>query len=71
MIEVIITGITGSEPYNIWVSDNCPNENIQIFINTINDSDIPYTFQIPHPFEGSNFCLKIIDNDNCIICNCT
>lgn len=69
--EVLITGITGSQPYDIWVSDSCINENIQIFIGTINNSDLPYRFQIPQPFENVEFCLKIIDNDNCIICSCT
>ena len=69
--EVIITGVTGSEPYDVWISDFCPNESIQIFINTIDNSNIPYPFQIPQPFENTDFCIKIIDNDNCIICSCT
>jgi hypothetical protein len=69
--QVIITGITGTEPYNIWVSDTCPNESVQIYIDTINNIDLPYTFQIPQPFENTNFCLKIIDSNNCIICSCT
>jgi hypothetical protein len=72
--QVIITGITGTEPYNIWVSDTCPNESIQIYIDTINNIDLLppdyYTFQIPQPFENTNFCLKIIDSNNCIICSC-
>ena len=64
-IQISINNITGYEPYNIYVCNNPATT--CIYINTINDSDIPYSFDIPVIMESnSDFILKVVDNTECI-----
>lgn len=63
---ITITNLNGTEPYDIYLCDgsylNC------IFITTINDVDIPYTFLVPAPFLPlSTVSVKAIDNVGCEI----
>ncbi len=64
--EFTIQYITGTPQYNVYVCDdsgiNC------VYIDTINNLDIPYTKEIPSPYNSmSSFSIKIIDINGCEI----
>lgn len=64
--EFTIQYITGTPEYNVYVCDqnalNC------VYIDTINNFDIPYTKEIPAPYNSMlNFSIKIIDINGCEI----
>ena len=65
-IQVTINGVTGTSPYDVYV---CQFDGTGCFyINTITDSQIPYTFDIPSPYDNSNeYQLKVVDNSNCVL----
>lgn len=66
--QITITNLNGSEPYNIYLCDNTYNN--CIYMTTINDVDIPYSFLIPGVFESfTEVGVKAIDNNNCQIKN--
>lgn len=63
-VEVIINGITGQSPFNIYICQSggtgC------FFMDTITTTS--YQFNIPSPYDTSSaYMLKIIDANNCII----
>ena len=70
-VEITINSITnGSESYDLYVCDsslsNC------IYYSTIGDSDLPYTFFAPPPYDNlTEACAKIIDSNGCVITQCT
>lgn len=65
-IQVVISGLTGTSPYDVYI---CQNDGTSCFyIDRINSSNIPYTFDIPEPYNNSSsYLLKVIDNNNCIL----
>ena len=71
MVETVtINSITGTSDYDIWVSNGCAESEVKVYISTISDSDIPYTFNLPIAYQNSAFCVKIYDDNDCIICDC-
>ena len=67
---VTINTITGSEDFNVWISNGCLDTDVSIFIDTISNADIPYTFNVPATYQNSAFCVKIYDDNDCKICEC-
>lgn len=70
-VRVYINGITGgTEPYNIYI---CQPDNTSCFyIATIEDTNLPYEFDIPEPYDNSPaYLLKMIDTKGCIISGTT
>ena len=69
-VQVTINDISGATPYNIYI---CQNTGTGCFyISTITDSDLPYIFNIPQPYDtSSSYMLKVIDSNNCIISGTT
>ena len=67
---VRITDITGATPFDIWVCEDCSSNNCQ-YITTITTGDLPnYEFILPSNFEYlSSYTVRIIDDNNCVICN--
>jgi hypothetical protein len=66
-VKVFINGLTGgTEPYDVYV---CQPDNTGCFyISTIENSDLPYVFDIPPPYDVSvAYMIKLIDNKECII----
>jgi hypothetical protein len=65
-IQVTINSITAQEPYDIYI---CQSGGTGCFyISTINDSDIPYIFDIPTPYNNSeSYMLKVVDDNDCEI----
>ena len=62
---VTIDSITGQSPYNVYLCDvsfaNC------IYINTITDLDIPYTFEAPPLYDNtSSIVIRSVDDNGCI-----
>ena len=72
MSELVqILTISGEQPYNIWVCDFCGAGEQCIYIDTINQSNIPFTFNLPTLFiNSSGYCVKMIDNNGCETCEC-
>jgi len=65
-VDITINGLTGLSPYDVYVCDN-PNT-ICVYIDTINSGDLPYTFQVPEPWETmSSFTLQVTDSNGCNI----
>jgi hypothetical protein len=66
---VQISTITGATPFDIWVCEDCSPNSCQ-YIDTIETSDLPYSFILPVYYESlSTYTIRIIDNNNCVICN--
>jgi len=62
---ITIDSITGQSPYNIYLCDvsfaNC------IYMNTITDLDIPYTFEAPPLYDNtSSIVIRSVDTNNCV-----
>lgn len=71
MVETVtINSITGTSDYDVWVSNGCAESEVKVYIDTISDSDIPYTFNLPAAYQNSAFCVKIYDDNDCTICDC-
>jgi len=66
-VRVFINGVTGGlEPYDVYVCQ--PNNTSCFYITTILDSQIPYEFDIPIPYDVSPaYMIKLIDRNECII----
>jgi len=63
--QITINNIGGNDPYDIYVCDS--NFSNCVLHGTINQVDLPYTFNAPPPYEtGYTVYIKIIDSDNCI-----
>jgi hypothetical protein len=64
--QFTINYITGTPEYNVYVCDSTGLS--CVYIDTINNYDIPYTQTIPSPFDGlSEYVIKIIDINGCVI----
>lgn len=66
-VQVTINSLTGTSPYDVYICDgsvlNC------VYIATINLT--PYVFDVPAPLDiQSPLCVKVIDNNGCIITEC-
>ena len=67
-VQVTVNNITGSTPYQVYVCDSTLSS--CIYISQIQDTDLPYNFIIPQPFESLiNYSIKIIDVYGCEITN--
>lgn len=65
---ITITSLNGTEPYDIYLCNNSYGG--CIYINTIMDADVPYTFTVPSPFvSSSSVGVKAVDYHNCEIKN--
>lgn len=67
-VQVTISSITGSSPYDIYI---CQSGGTGCFYITTT-STVPYVFDIPTPYNTStSYMLKVIDANNCIITGIT
>ena len=65
---VTITSLTGSQPFDVYLCDNTYNS--CMYISTINNIDVPYSFLVTLPYLSLNEVgVKVIDNNQCIIQN--
>lgn len=64
--QYVINYITGTPEYNVYVCDNTGLN--CVYLATITNYDIPYTQDIPAPFDTmSSFIIKIVDINGCTI----
>jgi len=64
--QLTIISIDGIEPYNVYICDD--TYNMCVYVTTINDSDLPYNFLVPEPYNNlTSVGIKLIDNNNCEI----
>jgi hypothetical protein len=67
-VQVTVNNITGSTPYDVYLCDT--SQTTCIYINQITDSQLPYNFIIPQPFDTqSNYIIKLVDVYGCVIIN--
>ena len=64
--DITLNSITGQQPYDIYVCDlglsTC------IYIDTINNSSIPYTFQIPTVYSNlDSLVVRVVDDNDCLL----
>lgn len=65
---VTITSLTGTPSYDVYLCDNTYNN--CMYISTINNIDIPYSFLVTSPYLSlSEVGVKLIDNNGCEIKN--
>ena len=65
-VQVTINSLTGTSPYNVYICDttliSC------VYLATINDGDLPFTIEVPAPYDTMiDFSVKIVDANNCEI----
>ena len=69
--NVIIPSCTGNSPYEVWVCDDFNATATCVFIATITDSDLAYSFTLPPAYENIGFfCVKVIDSQGCVDYRC-
>jgi len=64
--QLTIEWITATQGYNVYICDTslitC------VYLATINDSDLPYTIELPPPFDNlTEYKVKIVDSKGCEI----
>jgi len=65
---ITIDTVTGVPPYNIYLCD--VNFNNCVYVDTIDNSNIPYNFQVPPIFENSqNYVIRIQGVGGCGVDN--
>jgi len=66
-IEITINTITGSTPdYDVYVCDTGMTS--CVYVSTIDNGDIPYTFEAPFIFNSfSQLNVKVVDDNGCEI----
>lgn len=69
MTEIVIYGLTGNTPYNIYV---CNEDGSSCYwLDNITDGDVPYSFVLPPPFDSiGNYFIKAVDVNDCEIIVC-
>lgn len=55
----------GTSPFFVYVCDL--NEENCIYIDEIEENDVPYEFEIPTGYQNSNFLVRLLDQNNCKI----
>ena len=61
--QITINSITATQGYNVYICDTslitC------VYLATINDSDLPYSIEVPSPYDTMTaFSVKIVDTKN-------
>jgi hypothetical protein len=65
-VNVIISGVTGQSPYNVYICDenviNCT------WVSQITSGQIPYSFELPFFYQStSDFAVKLIESNGCSV----
>lgn len=64
--SITINAVSGVSPYDIYICDISGNNCFYIATT----STIPYTFEIPTPYDQlTAYLLKLVDAQKCIITN--
>ena len=64
--QITINSITGVEPYYVYLCDQ--TQTTCVFITSITNADIPYSFQPPTIMDSYGvYVVRVIDSNPCII----
>jgi len=66
--EVIIQGLSGTPDFDVWICDDVTSGATCLYVTTITSA--PYTFDLPSQYEGTTFCVKIVDDTGCEVFRC-
>lgn len=61
--QITITSITATTPVSIYYC-NVSQSPTCVFVASV--SSFPYTFEVPDPYDLTNFYIEIIDNSGCV-----
>lgn len=62
--EIIINGITGVSPFDVYVCD--PTNTVCVYVNEFKSFEFPVTFEIPEVLSSlETFNVKTIDDNGC------
>lgn len=65
-IQITITGLSGSSPYDVYTCDT--GYTSCIYVSSITSGSIPYSFDLPFVQEGMDAIgVKVLDSNGCII----
>jgi len=59
--QVVINSVTANTPVEIYYCDSMSAS--CVYVATV--STFPYTFDVPDPYDFSDFVIKIVDTQNC------
>ncbi len=69
-VEITINSLTGTPNYDVYICNT--GFTFCVYYSTIDNGDLPYTFFAPPPLDNqTEVCVKIVDDNNCIITGCT
>ena len=68
MTTVTINTASGTPPFNVWCANDCNPNASSLYVDSVNG--FPYTFTVPAPYQNVPFCVKLIDADECTVCEC-
>jgi hypothetical protein len=65
-VNVTINTATGNDPFDVYICDS-PITTC-VYISTITNSQIPYTFTVPSILSTlTTYELKLVDDNDCIV----
>ena len=66
--QVTITSLNGMGPYIVYLCDNTYSG--CVYIDSINNSSIPYSFLVPTLFASlPQVGVKVVDSNGCVVQN--
>jgi hypothetical protein len=69
-VQVTISTLSGTSPFDVYICQF--NLTGCFYIDTITNASIPYTFNVPAPYDtAESYCVKIIDDLGCVISGCS
>ena len=70
-MNIIVNSASGTPPFQIWATDSCDPLSQQIYVGQVlTNGDFPFIASVPTPYANSPFCVKVIDDDECVVCEC-
>jgi hypothetical protein len=69
-VQVTLYSLSGTSPFDVYICQF--NLTGCFYIDTITNGDIPYTFNVPAPYDtAESYCVKVVDNQGCVISGCS
>ena len=69
-VQVSLYSLSGTSPFDVYICQS--NLTGCFYIDTITNANIPYTFNIPSPYDtAESYCVKVVDSQGCVISGCS
>jgi hypothetical protein len=69
-VQVSLYSLSGTSPFDVYICQF--NLTGCFYIDTITNANIPYTFNIPSPYDtAESYCVKVVDSQGCVISGCS